>query len=50
MKIKVKVGSLYFYWVDTVVVDNIVYAICISMDGIVQQISLSLITVEGRIE
>lgn len=50
MKIKVRVGSQYFYWVDTVVVQDIVCAVCVSMNGIVHQISIDQITVEGRIE
>ena len=50
MKIKVRVGSQYFYWVDTVVVQDIVYAVCVSMNGTVCHISIKHITVEGRIE
>lgn len=50
MKIKVKVGSQYFYWVDTVVVQDIVCAVCVSMSGIVRHIPINQITVEGRIE
>lgn len=50
MKIKVRVGSQYFYWVDTVVVQDIVCAVCVSMNGIVCHISINQITVEGRIE
>lgn len=50
MKIKVKVGYQYFYLVDTVVVQDIVYAVCVSMSGIVRHIPINQITVEGRIE
>ena len=50
MKIKVRVGSQYFYWVDTVVVQDIVYAVCVSMNGTVCHISINQITVEGIIE
>ena len=50
MKSKVKVGYQYFYWVDTVVVKDIGCAVCVSMNGIVHQISIDQMTVEGRIE
>ena len=50
MKIKVKVGDQYFYWVETVVVQDIVWAVCVSMSGIVRHIPINQITVEGRIE
>ena len=50
MKIKVRYGNKRYWWVDTVVLNGIIIALCVREAGIIEWFQTSEIIVEEEIE
>lgn len=50
MKIKVRCGTKRYWWVDTVVVNGIIIALCVSETGIIDWFQTTQIVVEEKMK